>query len=63
MLQMKCDYDWPAGLRDIYVLKCERTYRRMLGRWLKSNPISSLGAFGSGELIEHINRKLNTLKG
>ena len=34
MLQMKLDYDWPAGLRDIHVWKCERTD----GRWLESHP-------------------------
>ena len=26
MLQMKFDYDWPAGLRDIHVRKCGRTH-------------------------------------
>ena len=28
MLKMKFDNDWPAGLRDIYVWKCERTHGR-----------------------------------
>ena len=46
MLQMKFDYDWPAGLRDIHVCKCGRT----VGHWLESHPISSPGDFGSGEL-------------
>ena len=46
MLQMKFDYDWPAGLRDIYVWKCGRTD----GRRLESDPISSSRALGSGEL-------------
>ena len=31
------DEDWPAGLRDIYVWKCESTD----GRQLESHPISS----------------------
>ena len=26
MLKVKFDYNRPAGLRDIYVWKCERTY-------------------------------------
>ena len=46
MLLMKFDYDWPAGLRDINVLKCGRTD----GRRLESHTISSPWAFGSGEL-------------
>ena len=45
MLLMKFDYDWPAGLRDIDVRKCELTDAR-----LKSHTISSPEAFGSGEL-------------
>ena len=47
----------------IYVLKCERTYGHTPGCRLESYPISSLGAFGSGELIKHITCRLNTLKG
>ena len=31
MLQMKFDYDWPAGLRDIDVWKCECTHWRREG--------------------------------
>ena len=46
MLQMKFDINWPAGLRDIHVLKCERTDRRRLEPY----PISSPKAFRSGEL-------------
>ena len=29
MLEMKFDYDRPAGLRDIHVWKCEHTDGRM----------------------------------
>ena len=54
MLQMKFDYDRPAGLRDIHVWKCGRTDRRTdtltHGRRLESHTVSSPWAFGSGEL-------------
>ena len=46
ILQMKFDFNQPAGLRDIHVWKSEQTDRR----WLEYHPISSPGAFGSGEL-------------
>ena len=52
---MKFDDDQPAGLRVIQVWKCERTDRRTHGqthrRKLESHPISSLRAYGLGELI------------
>ena len=38
MLQMKFDYDWPAGHRDINVWKCERTDRRTDGQTLARVP-------------------------
>ena len=54
ILQMKFDYDWPAGLRDINVWKCGRTHGGTdgdtHGRRLESHTISSPWAFGSGEL-------------
>ena len=50
MLQMKFDYDQPAGLRDIHVWKCGRTDGRRDRRRLESHSISSPWAFGSGEL-------------
>ena len=50
MLQMKFDYNRPAGLGDIYVWKCERMHGQTHGRRIESHPISSSQAFGSGEL-------------
>ena len=50
MLQMKFDLNRTAGLRDIHVWKCERMDAWTEGRRLKSHPISSPRAFGSGEL-------------
>ena len=47
---MKFDCDWPAGLRDIHVWKCERTDARTPARL---HPISSHRAFGSGELKKY----------
>ena len=44
MLQMKFDYNWTAGLRDIQVWMCGRTPARV------PYYISSSWAFGSGEL-------------
>ena len=54
MLQMKFDYDRPAGLKDTYVWKCERTDGCMDGRRLESHPISSSRAFGTGELKRQV---------
>ena len=50
MLLIKFDYDWPAGVRDIYVWKCERTDGWTHGRLLDCHTISSPWAFGSGAL-------------
>ena len=50
VLQMKFDYDRPAGIRDIHVWKCGRTDAHTDGRRLESHTISSPWAFGSGEL-------------
>ena len=46
-------FNWPAGLRDIYVWKCGRTDARTDWRRLESHTISSPWAFGSGELKKH----------
>ena len=50
MPQMKFDYDRPTSLRDIHVWKCECTHGGRHGWRLETHPISSFGAFGSGEL-------------
>ena len=51
MLQMKYDIDWPAGLRDIHVLKCDtHTHRGTDRRQPESHSITSLRAFCSGQL-------------
>ena len=50
-IQMKFDFDWPAGLRDIHVWKFEPSHRQTHRHQLESHPISSQGAFSSDELI------------
>ena len=50
MLEMKFDYNPPAGLRDIHVLKCEQAGGRTDGRTPARVPSYKLpGAFGFGE--------------
>ena len=58
MFQIEFDYDWPAGLRDIHVLKCgRRTQARTDGR-LEIHPISSSRAFVYGKVEKQHNLKM-----
>ena len=57
MLQMKFDYNQPAGLKETHVWKCGRTDGQTEARQLESHTISSSWAFGSGELKINFSKK------